>query len=175
MIWGLNIIVNKFAEIAASHMELKSFGYGAVPDIDSQLQSNALFTQLWVEPLSSQLVFNKGGVVNQRRYAIYCYDLIRQDEKNIISTWNNTELILIDIIKLLKYDSVDYRIVNDPILTPFSERFADNVTGYMTEIILETPESSGTCDIPILDIIYKNGYWNDWSVWVDLDLIRLGP
>lgn len=148
MIYSIQKIVNQFEVIAASHSEIKSFGYGASFDIDKIKQENDLFPQLWVEPVNTQIILNRNSGQDQRRFIIYCYDLIRQDEENMISVWNTTELILIDICRIFAYSSINYKIVNNPILTPFQEKYGDNVTGYFCEIVIETPQITGTCDIP---------------------------
>lgn len=148
MIYSIQKIVNQFETIAASHSEIVTFGYGAAFDIDSIKQDDDLFPQLWVEPVNTQIILGRNAGVDQRRFILYCYDLIRQDEENIISVWNTTELILIDICRKFAYSSQDYRIVNNPILTPFSERFANNVTGYLCEVVIETPGIVGDCYIP---------------------------
>jgi hypothetical protein len=171
-IWSINAVVNELAKIAASHAELKSFGYGELNSIDSQEQLLVKYAQLWVEPINTQLILGKNSSVDQRRFVLYCYDLIRQDEKNVISTWNQTELILIDVCRLLQYSSGGFRLVNNPILTPMSERFSDNVTGYYCEVVIETAEIVGTCEMPYIDNLNLNGNWLYNGVWIDLDTWR---
>jgi len=148
MLYSIQKIVNEFQTISASHSEIKSFGYGASFDIDKITSDKDLFPQLWVEPVNTQIILNRNNGVDQRRFIVYCYDLIRQDEENMISVWNTSELVLIDICRIFAYSSRDYKIVNNPILTPFQERFSDNVTGYFCEIVIQTPEIVGSCSIP---------------------------
>lgn len=171
-IWSLNSIINEFAKLAVSHGELKSFGYGQLPENDVQPQTSVKFPQLWVEPINTQLLLNRNNASNQRRFILYVYDYPRQDEKNIISLWNSTETILTDICRLLQYGSTSYRLANNPILTPMNERFGDNVCGYLCEVVIETPEITGTCEMPYYDWILKTGFWLDAGVWIDLEKWR---
>lgn len=170
--YSINAIVNEFAKIAVGHQELKSFGYGELAELTPQPQLSVKFPQLWVEPVNSQLILNRNNAVNQRRFILYCYDLIRQDETNVVSVWNQTELILTDICKLFNYSSINFRLVNNPILTPMAERFGDNVNGYFCEVVVETPELTGICEMPYLEWILKTGFWVDGNVWIDLETWR---
>jgi hypothetical protein len=95
------------------------------------------------------VILGRNNVVNDRRFRLWCYDLIRQDEDNDISVWNQTEAILIDVIRQFNYGSQIYKVGNSPLLIPVGERFGEAVTGYYTEISIQTPEAVGSCDIPL--------------------------
>jgi hypothetical protein len=148
MIWSIQKFYNEFGIIAASHSEINSYGYGEIGSINPQNQKDVIFPQLWVQAINTQVVLGKSNGNDQRRFILYCYDLTRQDEDNRISVWNTTELILIDVCRLVQYNSNGYKLVNNPILTPFEDRFSDNVRGYMCELVISTPEITGTCFIP---------------------------
>jgi hypothetical protein len=155
MIYTIQRIINRFQEISDDHQEIFTFGYGNIDDIDTKTQGvdylgNAdTFIGIWVDPLSTQLVMGRNNMVVQRRFAVYCYDLQRQDQENLYSIWNQTEQILIDVCRLFNYGSVDYKIVNNPILTPFKERFSNDVNGYWAELSIQTMDEGGVCNIPI--------------------------
>ena len=146
--WTINRLVNQFEAIGVSHSEIRTFGYGFDFDINNQLQSNTRYPQLWVQPLNSQILAGRSNSFIQRNFRLWCYDLERNDEDNRISVWNDTEIILSDIIRLFSYGSKEYKIVNNPILVPFQESFGENVTGYWTEVTIQTAEYTGTCDVP---------------------------
>lgn len=151
MIYSLQKIVNVFESIAANHLEIESFGYGFEFDIEIQKQGNQKYRQFWVQPLNTQVNLGRNNVMVDRRFRLWCYDLLRQDETNDISIWNQTEAILIDVIRQFNYGSQDYKIVNQPILIPVGERFGETVWGYYTEVAIQTPELIGTCFIPNKD------------------------
>lgn len=156
MIYNIQTIINKLQLICDNHSEIDTFGYGTIDDIDSKTQGrdylgNAdTFIGVWADPQSSQLVMGKNNMLVQRRFMLYCYDLQRQDLENLYSVWNNTEQILIDVCRLFAYGSNDYKIINSPIFTPFKDSFANDVNGYMCEIVIQTIDEVGTCDIPTI-------------------------
>jgi len=150
MQYQLKNIIKEFEDVAESFVELATFGYGFDFDINNQSQSQEGLSQLWVQPLTTQAVFGRGSSSVSRRFRIYCYDLVRQDEQNQISVWNQTEGILLDYIRYFSYNSgKQYQIVNSPLLVPFKESFAFDASGYYAEIEIRTPEISGFCFLPV--------------------------
>jgi hypothetical protein len=150
-VWTINKFYNEFKSIAQEHKEIESFGYGEEFDINNQPQSNAKFPQLWVQHVNTQIVLGRNTGQDQRRFVLFCYDLPRQDDENYLSVWNQTELILIDVCRIFNYRSSDYKLVNNPIITPFEEKGADNVVGCFCEIVVSTAEITGYCQIPGID------------------------
>jgi hypothetical protein len=53
-----------------------------------------------------------------------------------------------DIFKILRNESDDYELVGDPEMFPVTEKHGDWVTGWQSEIILQTEFNSNYCDIP---------------------------
>ena len=148
--YSLQKIINTIEQYVTDHKELTHFNYGDIADIDSaNYQKNDYFLGLWLQPMSSQLVMSKNNIVIQRRFVIFVYDLVRQDLDNQISVWNTSESVCFDICKLMNYGSIDYRVVNQPILTPFNEKFSNDVTGYFCELVIETQDNLGLCNVPV--------------------------
>jgi hypothetical protein len=148
-IWTINKFYNEFKEIAEDHLEIKSFGYGEEFGIETQNQLDVKLPQLWVSHINTQVVLGRNAGNDQRRFVLYCYDLVRQDENNVLSIWNQTELILIDVCRLFSYRSQEYKLVNNPVITPFEEKYNLQAAGCFCEIVVQTTEITGTCDIPI--------------------------
>lgn len=147
--YSLKEIIREFETTADNFVEVASFGYGFDFDINSQQQLKANMCQIWLQPLTSQAIFNRSSSSVSRRFRIYCYDLIRQDEENQISVWNSTEGVLIDYIRYFTFVNRQYQIVNQPILVPFKESFAYDVSGYYCEVEIKTPELNGFCFLPV--------------------------
>ncbi len=148
-IWTLQKLINEFEAIASAHLEIQTFGYGNLFSIDPQVEINKRYPQLWVQPSNSQLILGRNNNMQNWTFNVYAYDLIRQDETNQISVWNTTNQIITDVIQLFNYQSSEYKIVNTPISTPFEENFGDDVTGYFTQITIQTAAVVGDCGIPI--------------------------
>lgn len=63
--------------------------------------------------------------------------------------WNDTLLIAHDIIASLKDESVNDFTISDGItLTPFNEKFSDNLTGWMMDITFTYDTELDRCAIP---------------------------
>jgi hypothetical protein len=142
-------IVNLFRELSENHLDIESFDVGFEFDIETQKQSNQNYVQLFVELVSTQVNVGRSNSTNDRRFRLYVYDLIKQDNDNYLSVFNDCELILIDIIRQFNYGSKDYKVVNSPILLPFKDKYGENVTGYLTEVSIQTAELNGSCFIPL--------------------------
>lgn len=148
MNYDLNKIINKLKELSSDHLEIKSFGYGFELEIETQKQKNQIYPQVWIQPINTQMNNNKNGVSIDRRFRFWCYDLPRRGDENMISIWNDTEVILIDLIKLV--DDVKYlSVVNTPILFPFEEKFGEAVNGHWTEVVIRSYDILGNCEIPV--------------------------
>lgn len=139
--------VNLLKEIVDDSMELNNFGWGF--DFDASNQKNTdKYPAMWAQPVNTQSILGRNNNSVRRVFRLYVYDLERNDEVNRGQIWNQMELILLDVIRIFNYGSNDYKITNSPILVPFQETWADNVTGYWAELIVETSELLGDCGIP---------------------------
>lgn len=149
MIYSLQKVINIFEAIADSHAEIDSWNYGFEFDITDQPQSKQNMRQFFVQPINTQVLLGRNNVLNDRRFILWCYDFMRDDENNDISVWNQTESILIDVIRTFNYGSQEYKISNQPILTPFKDRFGEELIGYFCEVAIQTAENIGNCEIPL--------------------------
>lgn len=149
MIYSLQKIINTFGAIADNHLEIDSWAYGFEFEITNQFQSSQNMRQFFVQPINTQVILGRNNVLNDRRFILWCYDFKRQDDMNEISVWNQTEAILIDVIRQFNFGSRDYKVSNQPILTPFADRFGEELIGYFCEIAIQTAENVGTCEIPL--------------------------
>jgi hypothetical protein len=169
----INKIINEMAKVAVSHPELESFGWGDLSEVNNFPDEMIKFTQLWVEPVGTQLIMNKNNSFIERRFILYCWDLIRSDDKNSLSNLNAMEGILIDYIKLINEVS-GWRVMNQPILTPTYDRFFDRMYGWFAEVTIEVPETVGTCDILTETYNISKPPLNRGHFWINLDEIRNG-
>ncbi len=146
-IYSLQKVINLFESIATNHLEIEVFNFGEIDEIDQIKQSDDHFIGMWLELSNTQLIIGKSNMSTQRRFRFYIYDLIRQDLNNVNSNWNQCESIGIDVVRLLTYGSSEYRLVNNPILYPFSDQFANNASGVWCEVTLESFDAVGTCGV----------------------------
>jgi len=149
MNYNIKKLEKLFADIAERHLQISSFGYGFDFAYDNKKQNDRGMVSFWVQPLTSQAVLSRANTQIVRRFRLYAFDLIRRDEKNLISVWNSTEEILIDFIRLFSFTYSDIKLSNSPVLVPFTESNEDDLTGYYTDIDLTSYDLSGDCETPI--------------------------
>jgi hypothetical protein len=149
MIYNISKLEKLFKDVADKHLQISSFGYGFDFQYDNKKQLDRGMVSFWVQPLTSQVSLTRSNTQVIRRFRLYAFDLVRRDEKNLISVWNSTEEILIDFIRLFSFNYSDVKLSNSPVLVPFTETMEDDLTGYYTDIDLTSWELSGACDIPL--------------------------
>ncbi len=137
-------IIKLFRDISEKHYELKGFGFGNIFEIGGSIKPGLTYPLLWVVPLDSVTLEQ----TKQRRFLLLVVSLVQKDLSNRDNVWSDTEKTLDDIIKILRNESDDYELVGDPILNPVSEQHGDWVTGWQTEIVLQTEFNSNYCDVP---------------------------
>jgi hypothetical protein len=149
MIYTISKLEKLFKDIAERHLQIDSFGYGFDFQYENKKQLERGMVSFWVQPLTTQVVLSRSNTQVVRRFRLYAFDLIRRDEKNLISVWNSTEEILIDFIRLFSFSYGDIKLQNSPVLVPFTEVMEDDLTGYYADIDLTSWDLSGDCEIPL--------------------------
>jgi len=139
-----NEIITLLQDITASHKQLKTFGNGEEWEANGMLKPGILYPILYAVPVSSTFAEN----VVTRSFELICFSQVKKDKSNENEVLSDTELIMYDVIKILKNESDDYNVVNDPVLTPFKEDYGDWTAGWRGEVVIETDLNNNFCDIP---------------------------
>lgn len=103
----------------------------------------------WVVPQTSTA---KNGEVGFN-FLMIVMDREKKDKSNYQEVLNDTSLICLDILSELKRGSsntytFDIKFENGFTLTPFSERFDDEVTGWSFPVTVWVPWDQSECAIP---------------------------
>lgn len=145
--YTINNFKELFSNIATAHKQINTFGFGELWEIEEAMNKDVTYPMLWVQPINS----TTGLQTQTRTFRFLVFDLVsKQDVDNnyTIEVWSDTELILNDIIKILREESDSYNIVGEPLLEPFKEEFSDWVTGWRSDLVIETDLNSNYCDVP---------------------------
>jgi hypothetical protein len=140
----LNNVIDLFKSIQVAHYQLKGFGFGNLFEINGNIKPGLNYPLLWVVPINSITT----DQTKQRRFLLLVVSLVKKDMSNRDDVWSDCEQILDDVIKILKNESDDYDLKNEPEKTPVAEEHGDWVTGWQAEIALETELNSNYCDVP---------------------------
>lgn len=141
-----NNIVKYFQTIAEHHYQLKgNFGSGFVDDIQATLKKNINYPFMYLIPLDDTVREN----TNDARVGVIIVDLVKEDQRNQLEVLSDTNLIVKDIIKILRNEEVsNIQVLDEPTMEPFKERYADDTTGWVVEMSLQINFPNNYCDIP---------------------------
>ena len=157
-------VIDVIAEIGNKHQQIATVTTGDIYDID--LEKNTKYPLMHINPTSvqannSSLSFN---------FQIFIMDMVgikndwttstavnKTNEKEVLSDCLSNSVDIIGILRHSKYQSQAMDDINTPIyfssvgqsLEPFTERFDNDVTGWVFSITVEAENDFQTCTIPV--------------------------
>lgn len=142
----LNQIISKLNSIATNHVQVKSFGFGTLSDLNVELLSQENFPMLWVQPVSVRSLLNT-KITNLKLYVI---DSRSKTFDNLIDILSDTELIIDDIRRELIYSDTEPWIIRgtELLLNPEINITAERLCGWSATIQLESIILENECYIP---------------------------
>jgi len=152
----INQLRDVFNDFANRHLQVNDFYFGPVDRIgDSQQFKYPLFG---IIPGDIIIGNNRGNDVQRTaefRFTVLCADLQKNDDSNETEIRSDTMQILSDFIAECDgheffYDN-DMEIVGDLVMTPFTERFSDLVTGYALNFNIRVPFRYLYCTAPLVN------------------------
>ena len=139
-----NQVITLFENWANNHLQIKTFGNGEEWEAEGQLKPGLLYPMFYTIPISTQTLEN---TVN-RTFKIICFGQVKKDKTNENEALSDTESIMQEFFKYVKYDSSDFDLIGDPQATPFKENFGDFCAGWESEIVIQTDFANNECDSP---------------------------
>lgn len=141
-----NKLLKVFSDIATSHYQIKRFGSGSIDNVNAFTPESGEFPILWVIPQGVKLGDN--SLVYTMR--VLSFDIDSTSDSYVDEIYSDTLLILNDVLKLLKEESEDYTIINEPEAVPFNQRFIDYCVGWYCDFEIETATFNGNpeCFVP---------------------------
>lgn len=148
----LNQIVAQIRQIQEGHLQINSFGFGDIWEINTSGDVN--YPLMW---LVHDGVDINGSMQNFKFNLIFC-DIVKGGEVNEDDVLSDQLEIAKDVIAQLKHISYQWDFQGTNIaLDAFTERFTDSVAGYSFSFGLELPYDSNRCSIPTTDITITSG------------------
>jgi len=140
----LNKIKDILNTIANDHIQINHFGFGQIEDINTIKELNGnRFPMLWVVP--QQAILDENVITYRLRFLVFDQDTASDAYR--IDILSSTLLILGDVVRNLKYVSDDYNVIGKVNATPFAQDFADYVSGWWSDIDIETDINNNPCDL----------------------------
>lgn len=140
----LNQSLTLFGNIAAAHYQIKDFAYGELWELNGEIKPGISYPLMFVVPIDSTTT----DQTQQRRFLVLVCDRPKKDKSNEAEILSDSEQILNDVVKTFRNESDDYELIGDPVLIPFKEDFGDWLSGYRTELVIQSDFNSNYCDIP---------------------------
>lgn len=143
----LSAAIQRIRAIATSHGQINYFYFGT-PDDYLQMNDTPRHASVLLTLKSARFVGDRQAQT-QLDFSLYVMDWSGLEVTGQEDLWNDTLLIAHDLLASLKDESVnDFTIDEGISLTPFNEKFSDNLTGWMMDISITYDTEYDRCAIP---------------------------
>lgn len=136
--------IKLFEDIATAHLQIHEFGWGELDEVEGNIKPGIVYPMLYANPTQSTMTEQTVS----RVYNLMVFGQVMKDKSNEKAVMSNAELILQDVIKILRNESDAYEVIGDPVLFPFKEDLGDWVAGWRAEVEIQSDGRSNYCDVP---------------------------
>lgn len=138
---GVRLLFKQWSE---ADPNIESYGWGQLYDSNGDVRSEQRYNAMFVQPINTSV----DDWVIRRTYQILIYGLVFQNEKgetNQSRLISDCEEIAFRLIRFLKKGDEVFNVIQPPIISPFSDKFLDDVSGVMIDIEIEFNAESSNC------------------------------
>ena len=139
---GMNKVFEQFVQ---TDPNLRAYGFGNIFDQNGQPKSQQRYPAMFVQPIRTDVLNN--FTIN-RAYQILIYDTLASDRSNENSVVSDSEEFAFRLCRFLKNKSDVFNIVGNPSITPFSDKFLDDVSGVIVDVVVEFNGEVSDCNDP---------------------------
>jgi uncharacterized membrane protein len=141
-----NQIKSEFETLASGHYQIQSFLYAQ--EFEQQAYENLIYPLMLVYPLGGGLQ----DTTYTRNYRVIIADRVLKSEGNELEVESDTQLICLDVLAYWKKLGLNERftISSSETITPFWEKWGDEVTGHFVDIGIEMFYDFNSCAIPMV-------------------------
>jgi len=142
--FSLNQFVSLLNSLASAHEQIKTFGEGDVWEIGA---SGAIqYPLMWAVPQPS----STAQKLLNMKFSLIFADILDSDKSNEQDVLSDTMQIALDILAQLNNPDYTDDFILDPNanLTPFTEKFDDDVAGWKADINIKINFLSDRCAVP---------------------------
>jgi hypothetical protein len=143
----LNQHISLFRNFAESHKQINSFGVGELWEL-TEKNGDRVYSIMWmvIEPSSvtgNELI---------RNFTFVFADIVRPDESNENDVLSDEQQKALDLLSFLRFsDDIDDEtdIIKSSTITPFTEKFEDNLAGCIVTVQIKQAFIYNYCDAPL--------------------------
>ena len=150
-------LLETLKQLGAKHHQISTTTSGDIFDID--LMKNTLYPLMHINPVN----VTTGTVGLTYNFQIFIMDLVDTDNANEEEVYSDTLQTCIDIISIFRNSKWQAQLtlnINAPVyytegdytIEPFTERFDQEVTGWVFTIGILVENNFQTCNIPMEDL-----------------------
>ena len=134
---NFNNLIDLLQHFSTNHMQVKDFGSGTSPQLDRFLANKPTYPIIWAN--LDNVLYDSGMNQKSFKFNILAMDILDNTESNQNDIWNDSVMILEDLIKFLQWNSKEYYRVNFNQLqiTPFTEGKTEYLAGANLQIQIE--------------------------------------
>lgn len=146
---SFNDVLRQFVSIDPN---LIQYGFGQLYHQNGEPKVSQRYPGLWTNPVRTEVMpgtinFN-GGTMN-RVYQILIYDVLTEDRSNENATISDCEEYALRLLRYLSDETNEmFNQIRTPIITPFSDKFLDDVSGVIIDITIEFTMDNSICTDP---------------------------
>ena len=138
-----NTLYKWFNDFADNHTQIKDFGYGDYSDISMEIATT--YPLMWVSPQPCPVE----GYEIKYTYIIAIADRVWKDRENAVEVESDTMQICLDLLASLDdQSSNNWELDYATTITPFVEKWKDEVEGNFVTVVLKAPFNYDNCQIP---------------------------
>jgi hypothetical protein len=136
-----------FSQWSQADPNISQYGFGQLYNENGEPKAKQVYKGMWVNPTSTSV----GEYSLTRSYQVLIYDLVfisAAGESNQNKVVSDCEEIAFRLVRFLRLKSDLFTISNIPTITPFNDRFLDDVSGVILNVDVEFNAESSDCEDP---------------------------
>lgn len=148
---SINEIKSIFKTYSENDPNIKSFGFGQLFNENGEPKQSQVYPGMWVNPLSSLPNMSEMGMITLNRNIQICfYDIKLSDSTNEVDIISDCEEYALRFTRWLRNaNDPEINILQTPTITPFTDKFLDDVAGVMVDFVIEFSGNNDYCSDPI--------------------------
>lgn len=145
-----------FSQFVAADPNLTQYGFGQLYNQNGIVKTEQRYPGMWVNPVKTEYQ-NEQYTIN-RTYQILIYDILASDRSNENQVISDCEELAFRLCRFLMNKSDTFLILGTPVITPFSDKFLDDVSGQIIDVVVQFNGESSDCNDPdySFDIKYND-------------------
>lgn len=152
-----NELIFLFKDIASKHLQIKRFGDGEEWELDEKGDMTGVMKPGFPYPVWYAIPIESTVKENtvEWSFEFLCFAQVKKDKSNENEVLSDTHTILTGLVKIFRHESDYYRLLNEPVLTQFKEKYGDFCAGNKATFMIETDFPNNYCDVPIDDLSHS--------------------